>query len=189
MAESKAKVITVYDEEHTTREETPSSASGFIKQRTRWNQGFIQIFLQGEWLSFPKFSQKITALYVLLSPVFQLILLLYTPFALWIAFNQDLQIVLSLYSFIPFYLLMMQIAVYMIGLFEFTRAYKLKYPFWMPLKILLTFYPYQLMLALSSLRAVSRMLTSNNSWEKTKHLNAHRISRQRLDPISRLATI
>ncbi len=38
-----ARIRIVYDDEFVTREETPNSIDQFIKQRTRWNQGFIQI--------------------------------------------------------------------------------------------------------------------------------------------------
>ncbi len=188
LAEADAKIITVYDEQHVTKEETPSTISSFVKQRTRWNQGFLQIFFEGEWLNFSKLSQRVTAVYILLSPVFQLLLLIYTPIAIWVAFTQNLPIVISLFSFIPFFLLILQIAVYVVGLYEFTKAYKLRFPFWMPFKIMFTFYPYQLMLAFSSLRAVFRILVSNNNWEKTKHLNAHRAKVVNLFPKGVYAT-
>jgi len=43
-----ARIRIVYDDEFVTREETPNSIDQFIKQRTRWNQGFIQILFAGE---------------------------------------------------------------------------------------------------------------------------------------------
>ena len=72
------------------------------------------------------------------------------------------------------YLFVLQILIYVVGLYEFTRAYGLKYPVWMPFKILLTFYPYQSLLMVSSFRAVYRMVFSENGWEKTLHANDHR---------------
>src|SRR5262249_53843996 len=41
----------VYDAQYVTREETPDSVSQFIKQRTRWQQGFVQILRKGTWRS------------------------------------------------------------------------------------------------------------------------------------------
>src|SRR5262245_32067749 len=43
----------VYDDRYVTREETPPSLGQFIKQRTRWSQGFLQTLGKGEWKSMP----------------------------------------------------------------------------------------------------------------------------------------
>jgi len=170
-----AKPMVIYDEQHATQEETPTSVAGFIKQRTRWNQGFLQIFLnKDEWKNLPQIRQKLVTLYILLSPMYQALMLLYAPFAVWAAFTHKLPVTVALISFVPLYLFVLQILVYVVGLYEFTRAYGLKYPVWMPFKILLTFYPYQSLLMVSSFRAVYRMVFSENGWEKTLHANDHR---------------
>lgn len=44
-----AKIGVNYDEATVTREETPHSVTHFIKQRTRWNQGFLEILRKGTW--------------------------------------------------------------------------------------------------------------------------------------------
>ncbi|MCC7450609.1 MAG: glycosyltransferase, partial [Anaerolineae bacterium] len=48
-----AKIQIVYDEKHATQEETPHNVESFIKQRTRWSQGFYEIFFKGDWLKLP----------------------------------------------------------------------------------------------------------------------------------------
>lgn len=169
-----AKLKIIYDEQHVTKEETPSNLASFIKQRTRWNQGFLQVLFKGGWKKLPKFRQKIFGIYILLSSQIQTIFLLYVPFAIWVAFTQKLPILVSLFSFVPFFLLLLQIMTQIVGLYEFTKAYSLKFPFWLPLKIFVTFYPYQLVLMLSSFRAFYRLFFSLNGWEKTLHINAHR---------------
>lgn len=174
LTEAGAKTVTVYDEQHTTREESPSDIINFIKQRTRWNQGFLQICLKGDWQYLPSLRQKLVALYILLSPIIQSLLLLYIPIALWVAFTLKLPVVVSLFSFIPLYIFLLQLVVYIVGLYEFTNSYGLKLPFWMPFKLLVVFYPYQLMLAYSAFRAMWRLITRANLWEKTLHTNAHR---------------
>lgn len=173
-----AKTRVIYDEQHSTQEETPTSVAGFIKQRTRWNQGFLQIFIKDDWKKLPQLRQKLVSLYVLTSPLIQAFLLLYTPVALWVAFTQKVPVVVSLLSFVPIYLFILQILVYIVGLYEFAKAYKLKFPVWMPLKVLLTFYPYQFMLMFSSFRAFYRVAFSKNDWEKTFHTNGHRKMRE-----------
>lgn len=176
-----AGLSVVYDEQHVTREETPPNLTSFIKQRTRWNQGFLQIFLKGDWKRLPTLRQRLFAVYTLLSPGIQTVLLFYLPIAIWVVFTQKLPIMVSLFSFIPLFLLLLQIVVFMVGLYEFTKAYNLKFPFWMPLKILFTFYPFQLMLMVSSFRAFYRIAFSYNGWEKTAHTNAHR--KMSLEPL------
>ncbi|OGK36763.1 hypothetical protein A3F03_03645 [Candidatus Roizmanbacteria bacterium RIFCSPHIGHO2_12_FULL_41_11] len=169
-----AKTRVIYDEKHTTQEETPVDIASFIKQRTRWNQGFLQIFLKNEWSKLPKTRQKITAVYVLLSHQIQTFFLLYIPFAIWFAFTQKMPIIVSLFSFVPFFLFLLQIVTFIVGFYEFTKAYKQKFTFWMLIKIIITFYPFQLLLMISSFRALYRVIFSQNAWDKTLHTNAHR---------------
>jgi len=174
LIEAGARVRITYDEAHTTHEETPTTVKEFIKQRTRWNQGFLQILFKGSWLRMPMFKQKITSLYVILSPLFQSMMFLYIPFALLIALFVKMSVIVSLYTFIPFLLLGLQISTNIIGLYEFTKAYKLKFPLYMPFLILLVYFPYQLMLMFAAFRAFFRYVFSKNTWEKTLHINAHR---------------
>ncbi len=41
------------DTDYVTRKETPPSVSQFVKQRTRWDQGFLQVLGNGDWLRLP----------------------------------------------------------------------------------------------------------------------------------------
>lgn len=169
-----AKIKVVYDERHVTQEETPSSVKSFIKQRTRWNQGFLQIIKKRDWLKLPTFRQKLIAAYILLSPEIGALLFFYIPFAFAIAITQKLPVPVSLLSYLPFYLFIFQIAVCGLGIYEFTKTYRLKSSLWTPLKVMLSFYPYQLLLMVSSFRAGYRMLVNQIGWEKTAHTNIHR---------------
>lgn len=169
-----AKIDITYDERHATKEETPHSLGEFIRQRTRWNQGFLQVFLEGEWTEFASFRQKVLCLYILLWPFMQALLLLYLPVSIITAITFKLPMVINLIAIIPVYLLVLQMLIAIIGLYEFTRNYKIKFPFYMPIVILFTFYPYQILLGFSALRAIGRLLTRSHSWEKTMHVNAHR---------------
>jgi glycosyltransferase XagB len=169
-----AKIDITYDERHATKEETPASLGEFIRQRTRWNQGFLQVFLEGEWTEFVSTKQKLLCLYILLWPFMQALLLLYLPISVITAVSFKLPMVVNLLAIVPVYLLILQMLIAIIGLYEFTRNYKIKFPLYMPLVIFLTFYPYQMLLGFSALRAIGRLITRNASWEKTLHLNAHR---------------
>lgn len=171
-----AKIGVIYDEQHTTQEETPHSLGGFIKQRTRWNQGFLQILFKGDWKSLPTFRQRLLAIYILLIPQIQTVFLLMLPVSISLAFVLNLPVFFAMITFIPLLLLVLQLVAYNIGLYEFTKGYKLKYPITIPFAILFAFYPYLLILWISAMRALIRIATNNSTWEKTKHLNAHRVT-------------
>lgn len=169
-----AKIRIIYDEEFATKEETPSTVSQFIKQRTRWNQGFLQIFLKGDWLKLPKLSQRLLAVYILVWPAPQTLLLLNIPISLFVILFVKMPIAIAMLSMVPFYILIIQIVIYNIGLYEFTKSYHFPFSFWMPLKIFYSFFLYQFILGASAIRAVWRMIIGNFGWEKTTHINAHR---------------
>lgn len=169
-----AKTAVIYDERHTTREETPSSSGDFIKQRTRWNQGFLQIFLKMDWKRLPTLKQKIVAVYILLSPVVQAMLAVYLPIALYMAVFLKVPVGYSMLSFVPLLLFLLQMSVTLTGIYEFTRVYKYPFPIISIIKSAIFFLPYQILLMYSAFRAVYRLVFDFNVWEKTTHVNAHR---------------
>ncbi len=169
-----AKIKVIYDEKHVTQEETPHDVKSFVRQRTRWDQGFLQILRKTDWKKLPNLRQKLMAAYILLSPEISAFLFFYIPFALVIAFTQKLPVFVSFLSYIPFYLFVFQLIVCGIGIYEFTKVYQLKSPFWMPFKVMLSFYPYQFLLMFSSFRAGYRLFLNQIGWEKTAHTNIHR---------------
>jgi len=83
-------------------------------------------------------------------------------------------VVVALYLTLPLVLFGLQLVVLVVGTYEFCRAYKLAFPVWMPLKIVVTFLPYQVMLMVAAFRAMGRLLVGKRAWEKTVHLGAHR---------------
>jgi glycosyltransferase XagB len=169
-----AKFRLVYDERYVTQEETPPSVDSFIKQRSRWNQGFLQVFAKGDWSSVQGIVRKLCAIYILTLPEFQAFSLIYTPLAFFMIWKFKLDIALALSSFIPMYLLILQLIIYNVGLYEFCRDYKIKYSFGYAFKLFLLFFPYQIMLGISAFRALLRFIVGKENWEKTVHLNIHR---------------
>ena len=69
----------IYDDEYVTREETPHSVAQFVKQRTRWHQGFLQVLLKGDWRRLPTRPQRLFALYTLGFPLLHALMMLYVP--------------------------------------------------------------------------------------------------------------
>ncbi len=164
----------LYDDEFVTREETPPSVSQFIKQRTRWNQGFLQILGKGDWLRLPRWSQRLLALYTLGFPMLQAATVLYLPLSIWLMFYAKVPVLVALISALPMYALVIQLIVSVAGLYEFTKAHKLPHPLSSTLLMVVAYLPYQWLLGYAALRAVWRQALRVNTWEKTQHVGAHR---------------
>lgn len=169
-----AKIKIVYEAEQATREETPENIEQFIKQRTRWCQGFYEIFIDYEWLKLPQLKQRIASFYILLNSVLQAAVLVFLPLGIYIALTQSVPVIVALFSWLPVYLLLTQMVITLIGMREFAEAYGEKLPFGFRLRMAILYYPYQLLLAVSAIRALWRFFTNQSAWEKTAHSNQHR---------------
>src|SRR6266700_3675981 len=102
---AKARVRILYDDEFVTKEETPHTIEQFIKQRTRWNQGFIQILFSGKWMKLEKLSQKLLALYVLLQPELQAVFAFIIPVSIITSFLVEMPLWMVILTFLPLYCL------------------------------------------------------------------------------------
>ena len=168
------KMRVIYDDRYVTREETPPTLSQFIKQRTRWSQGFLQTLLKGDWKRLPKMSQRLLALYTLGYPAIQAVLGIYILASVLMMFTFKVPILTALLLDLPLYLLAAHFTLNLIGLYEFTDAHGLKPTWKVPLVMALGYLPYQWVLAYASMRATARQLRGINNWEKTQHIGAHR---------------
>lgn len=171
-----AKIRVVYDPRHVTKEETPPTLQSFIKQRTRWNQGFIQILFKKQWMELPTFKQRLLALYILAWPFVQSFLIIYTPVALLLALEVKMPVALAIVANFPLYIFGLFLVVYNVGIWEFTRAYKKPYKWYYPIVSLIYFIPFQIVLGVSAFRACYRTIFGDTTWEKTAHTNAHRVA-------------
>ncbi len=168
------KVVVTYDPSHITKEETPDSVKSFIKQRTRWNQGFLQILKKQNWRQYDTFGKRVFCVYVLAFPLVQALLLFLTPFVVYIGLTAGLPFILSFVSFMPLLIIILQLMVYLVGFYEFSREQKLKInPVWY-LNLVVTFLPYQFLLGYSAIRASIREIQGKSNWEKTSHSGLHR---------------
>jgi cellulose synthase/poly-beta-1,6-N-acetylglucosamine synthase-like glycosyltransferase len=164
----------IYDDRYVTREETPPTISQFIKQRTRWSQGFLQTLLKGEWKQLPKLEQRLLALYTLGFPAIQAMLGVYIVASALMMFTVKAPVPVAIVLDLPFYLLAAHFMLNVIGLYEFTEAHGMKPTWKTPVIMALGYIPYQGMLAYASVRATMRQLRGINNWEKTQHVGAHR---------------
>jgi glycosyltransferase XagB len=168
------RIRVVYDDRYVTREETPPSLTHFVKQRTRWSQGFLQTLMKGEWRHFPTFGQRVLAFYTLSFPSVQAILGVYFIVAIVTMFTVTTPVTTAMTLFLPFYLLGAHFCLAVFGLYDFAEAHGLKPRWTTPLVMALGYLPYQWVLSYAALRATSRQLRGINNWEKTKHVGAHR---------------
>jgi glycosyltransferase XagB len=174
LSANKIKTRVIYDEAYVTREETPTDIKGFIKQRTRWNMGFMQLILKGDWMRLPKLSQRLLILYILTLPELQAFSFIFIPLSIFTMITYKMPVLFTMFTIVPAIMLLLQVIIYSVGLFEFTRAYQVRYSIFTPLRVILFFLPFQLMLGVSAFRALVRIITGNVHWEKTIHINAHR---------------
>lgn len=177
---SDANIKIIYDEQYVTKEETPSNVHDLIKQRTRWQQGFIQILAEKKWAQFPKLSQRVFSLYLLAWPFVQGFFILNSLISLGVAFFVKLPISYVMVSIIPFYLLLIQQVFYIVTLKEFTKRYNYTFSFSLLTKTIMSIVPYYLVLAVSSIRAIFRIFKKDFTWEKTYHANIHRLAKEYL---------
>jgi glycosyltransferase XagB len=168
------RVCVVYDDRYVTREETPPSIEQFIKQRTRWSQGFLQTLKKGDWLRLPTWEQRLLALYTLGFPCAQAVLGLYVLVSAAMVFWLKTEVGVAIILTLPLYMLIAHFLMALIGLYEFTHAHGLKPSLRTPVVMALTYLPYQWLLSYAALRATVRELKGVNNWEKTKHVGAHR---------------
>lgn len=173
----------MYDAAHVTREEVPHSTRSFVKQRTRWNQGFVQILRKKDWLQLRKPSQVLLVGYVLSAPTYMALVIAFAPGLMIIGATVKLPVLISLFSFIPLILAVLTLAVSVVGLFEFGRDQNVVIRPHHVLLLIATFVPYQGLLLVSAVRAVIREYRGDRGWEKTAHTGRHRLESQVLQPV------
>lgn len=172
-----AKISVIYSAQYATREETPPTLVSFVKQRTRWAQGFLQILARGTFRKFPTFKQRFLAAYILSWPLIIPFAALLLPFGIFMMSYISLPPSLALLSNVPLLLFAGFILTLLIGFYEFTREYNFKFSPYYVVVIILFFYPYTLLLVIASIRALYRNVANINVWEKTEHINKHREGR------------
>jgi cellulose synthase/poly-beta-1,6-N-acetylglucosamine synthase-like glycosyltransferase len=175
-------VRVVYDDRYVTREETPPTLGHFIRQRTRWSQGFLQTLKKREWARLPNFEQRLLAIYTLAFPSIQAVLGLYVIVSIATIVTIKTPVLVAITLSLPLYLLLAHLLLAIIGLYEFTDAHHLKPTWTTPLIMAVTYLPYQWILSYASVRATVRELRGINNWEKTAHVGAHRLESTAISP-------
>jgi glycosyltransferase XagB len=177
-------VVVSYDPVMVTREETPGTLVGLFKQRTRWNQGFIQVYRKGDWRRLPEFRQRLLARYTLATPFIQTFTGLAIPVGVAIGFLAKVPIVVALISFAPLLPTLAILAFEIAGLHDFGMQYRLRVRVTHYLKLVLGAPCYQMVLAGAAVRAVWREARGRTDWELTAHVGAHLAAQPAAEPVS-----
>ena len=168
-----ARTAVFYEPELVTREECPPTVGDFVRQRTRWNQGFLQTLSRGYWRRLPP-RQSLLGAFILSSPYFMALAWLMIPAAIATAVAVKAPIVITLVSFLPVLPLLAMLVVQCVGLAEFCRLYSMGRPTVRDyVRLIFGLLVYQALLAFSAARAVVREVRGSRGWEKTAHLGLH----------------
>jgi cellulose synthase/poly-beta-1,6-N-acetylglucosamine synthase-like glycosyltransferase len=167
-----ARTAVFYEPELVTREECPPTVRDFVRQRTRWNQGFLQTLSRGYWLRLP-LRQRALGFYILASPYVMALSWVMIPAAIATAVAIKAPIGISLLSFLPLVPMLAMLVSEGVGLAEFCRTYGERPGIRDYARLLLGLLPYQIMLAYAATRAVIRQARGATGWDKTTHLGQH----------------
>lgn len=168
-----ARTAVFYEPELVTREECPPTLGAFIKQRTRWNQGYLQTLARGYWWRLP-LRQRLLGGYILGSPYVLALAWVMIPAAIITAVAVKAPIVITLVSFLPLLPMFSMLVAQGVGLGEFCRLYGERRPSVRDYaRLVLGLLVYQFILALAAARAVIREARGARGWDKTAHLGLH----------------
>jgi cellulose synthase/poly-beta-1,6-N-acetylglucosamine synthase-like glycosyltransferase len=167
-----ARTSVFYEPELVTREECPPTIRAFIRQRTRWNQGYLQTLARGYWWRLPP-RQRALGAYILASPYVMALAWLIIPAAIGTAVAVKAPIVITLASFLPLLPMLSMLVAEVVALGEFCRAYGERPSVRDYARLVLGLLVYQTILAYAAARAVAREARGARGWEKTAHLGVH----------------
>ena len=175
-----SQVAVAYEPGLATREETPRTLGAFFRQRTRWNQGFLQVFRKRDWRRLPTRRQRLLARYTLTMPFLQAFTGVLIPASVLSIVVLDVPVVLALLSFVPLIVTAVTLAVEVVGLYDLRRLFGGPARRRDVVRLILGAPAYQVVLAAAALRAVWRELLGRRNWEKTAHAGSH------LGPLARM---
>jgi glycosyltransferase XagB len=167
-----ARTVVFYEPVLVTREECPPTLKAFTRQRTRWNQGYLQTLRKGCWRRLP-LPQRALGVYILATPFILAPAWLMVLAAIATAISVTAPVPITLVSFLPALPMVSILAAELVGLGEFCRAYGERASLRDYVRLVIGLPVYQAVLAFAAGRAVFREARGVRGWEKTAHFGLH----------------
>ncbi|MEX5270554.1 glycosyltransferase family 2 protein [Kocuria sabuli] len=167
------QIVVAYSPDLVTREETPDSLKGLVKQRTRWSLGFMQVYAKGDWKQLPTRRRRALAWWTLMQQHFMAFAGLVIPIAIIAAVWGDFPMAVTLIAFLPLIPTLATIAFDVCMLHEFGRDHRFRVSAYDYVRLVLSTPFYQLVLAFAAVRALVKFYRRDFRWEKTAHSGAH----------------
>jgi cellulose synthase/poly-beta-1,6-N-acetylglucosamine synthase-like glycosyltransferase len=165
-----------FDEAYVTREESPEHLRAFVRQRTRWVQGFVQVIRKGEWRALPR-RRRMLALATLLSPFQQALAGAVLPSAmLAYGLTHRVPVDLVLVSWVALFVEAAAAVFDVRTLVWIERLAARRARLRDVALLLLGLIPYQLVLLYAVVAALAREARGVRTWVKTTHTGAHRFA-------------
>jgi cellulose synthase/poly-beta-1,6-N-acetylglucosamine synthase-like glycosyltransferase len=169
-----ARFTVAYEPDFITREETPATFLSWLKQRTRWNQGFLQVLRKGEWRQLPGRRRRLLAWYTLANPFIQAATGVLIPIAMVTVIWGGFPVWLAILTFLPVLPTVATLVVEVVALGELASSLGRPARARDYIRLVLGSFLYQVALSVAAIRALLREMTGNKSWEKTDHVGSHR---------------
>ena len=167
------QIVVAYSPNLVTREETPDSLKGLVKQRTRWSLGFMQVYAKGDWKRLPTRRRRALAWWTLMQQHFMAFAGLVIPIAIIVAVWGDFPMAVTLIAFLPLIPTLATIAFDVCMLHEFGRDHRFRVSVYDYVRLVVSTPFYQLVLAFAAVRALVKFYRRDFRWEKTSHSGAH----------------
>lgn len=165
----KRKVSVAFDPELTTLEEAPTTPTVWVKQRTRWQLGFMQVYAKGEWKALPTFKERTLARWTLMQPFMMAMAGIMIPLAVVMVFFLNPPMWITMIAFMPLFPTALIITMENVALHEYGKDFGTKVRFWDYIRLTISTPVYQMMAGFASLRAFSKYTKKDFTWYKTPH--------------------
>jgi hypothetical protein len=136
-------------------------------------QGFIHVFVEGDWLRLPTIGQRVLAVYVLGFQFFQAAAGLLAPVALALALVHKAPVLVTLLATVPLAIGGLSVVLDLVLLAQFGQTFGERVRLRDYAGLVLGAYPFQVVLSVAAVWATARFALGRNNWVKTRHQGLH----------------
>ncbi|MBJ2122471.1 glycosyltransferase [Arthrobacter sp. MSA 4-2] len=169
----KKHTVCVYDPELTTLEEAPTTVRAFVKQRTRWSLGFMQVLAKGEWKKLPTWQRRLGGWWTLVQQYAMALAGVLLPLAFVTAVAFSLPAGVVIITYVPLIPLLLTVAFEILALREFGRDMHFRIGLRDYVRLVVSTPFYQALLLYSAVAAAVKFRRRDFNWDKTPHTGAH----------------